>query len=274
MDREDHGTHRLGQATQDRLDPRAVLRQERVGLRVVGLGQANGQVEGGERLVGVLPRERRRQPERWVVRERQVHPADDGAEVGREVLGRAGLDAEGAAGLDDGPGPAVLGVGEVGLRDGDRDPVPGVGLAPLDQPPQPGRLGEPGGGEPSQARGGGVRPDQRLGHPLHHDLPADDPRLVGLVDPHRPLVADSWGPGALGRSADPEPVRDRGAVGQPLQEGHARAVPGLGTAPRPGVVHERRGAWAVVGLDHTDRVGRSESQQVSLRHGAPGRPAR
>ena len=42
----------------------------------------------------------------------------------------------------------------------------------------------------------------------------------------------------------------------------------------PAASSPRRGAWAVVGLDHTDRVGRSESQQVSLRHGAPGRPAR
>ena len=92
--------------------------------------------------------------------------------------------------LGDRPGPAVLGAREVGLR----RPRP----APSDRcraratrrvPHQGRRLGEPGGRQPAQPLGGRVRPDQRLGHPLHDDPLADDPRTRGSGRPPSPLVS-------------------------------------------------------------------------------------
>ena len=170
------------------------------------LGEPDGQVEGGERLVGVLAREGRAQPRGLVLCQRHVHPADDLTEVGREVLGPAGLDAERPPRLGDRPGPSVLGA-RAG-RTGRRRPGPSARCgrhATRRRPTTPAtpRTPRPRAGAAGRGR---VWPDQRLGHPLHDDLPADHPRLVGLVDPHRPLVVGVEGDRRLLRRADPEPV--------------------------------------------------------------------
>ena len=219
------------------------------------------------------------QPGRRVVGQRQVHPADDLAEVGREVLGRAGLDAERPARLGDRPGPAVLGAGEVGLRDGDRDPVPRVsGSRHSTSPHRAGDSANPAAASRRRRAARRVRPGQRLGHPLHDDLPADDPRLVGLVD--APSPARRAASRATGRRLAERLIRNPSAG--PRRRRTAAAT----RATRRAVARPRHGATppssstngaarrAVAGRDHADRVGRAEGQQVSLRHGAPGRPAR
>ena len=254
---------------------RGARRQQRVGARVVRLGEPDGEVERRERLVGVLPRQRRRsavpagrRPGRGAAarRPRRGRPRSPGPGPSRRRAPAAPRRA---------PRSSRPGCREVGLDDRDRDPVTGVGLAPLDQSRQRRRLARtrrsPAGA--AGRRPGAARPAARSSTsrpPLAHD-----PGLVGLVDPHRPLVAVVEGDrrllGALTRNPSAWPRR-RCAAGGARARPRRRRPSTRRHAPS---ARHRLGAQAVVGRDDADRVDvarrASRSAAGTVR---PGRPAR
>ena len=187
---------------------------------------------------------------------------------------RAADEPEGSTSLAPGPGPAVLGprAGTTARR----RPAPSDrrrARATRPVPPASGDPAKPASASRRSRLGRGMRSDQRLGHPLHDHRPADDPRLVGLVDAHRPLglvvERDPAEPG------DPEarPRPPSGcAVGGARRARHRRPASTATQASPADVTGSAR--WPC--SPATTRIAwvPSRRSRLSDRHGARGRPAR
>jgi hypothetical protein len=147
----------------------------------------------------------------------------------------------------------LVDVGHQRLRSGRR--LPG------DQSPRGRHPAESGVAQDPYPQSGGMRAVLQMCRPLHHRSFADDHRLVGLVDSHRPL--------ARRRTVRPGPQRESSgrcpAVhrGQPREQRLRDAVTGLGPPPvADGIPNHRQGGQAVGVGDDRKTLALSEFERV------------